>query len=178
MRCIISLFKHDVLIYSEIVIPSAFARRRISLSILVFIRKVITLLLCRVSEPLRLFLTITMNLWFPRSGCRGLPWQEVFSYKRMYSRYDKYTSCPVFRYNFSAENKKLPHKLVSSIQKSKASRNIFYTGFKMVLVIFFIIFIWYYVSSLIVCGIYMLNNYLILAIVLFSVLTDAVNMLD
>lgn len=32
MRCIISLFKHDVLIYSEIVIPSAFARRRISLS--------------------------------------------------------------------------------------------------------------------------------------------------
>ncbi|MGA4776847.1 hypothetical protein ACPBJW_25525, partial [Escherichia coli] len=46
-----------------------------------------------------------------------------------------------FRYNFSAENKKTPHKLVSSIQKSKTSRNIFYTGFKMVLVIFYYVYL-------------------------------------
>ncbi|WP_207393141.1 hypothetical protein, partial [Escherichia coli] len=43
---------------------------------------------------------------------------------------------PFFATTFRRKIKKPPHKLVSSIQKSKASRNIFYTGFKMVLVIF------------------------------------------
>ncbi len=72
-RCFISLFKLAVLIYSEIVSPSFFARRLISLATLLFTQRVITLVLCRTSEPLRLFLAIAMTLHFARLGCRGLP---------------------------------------------------------------------------------------------------------
>ena len=72
-RCFISLFKLAVLIYSEIVSPSFFARRLISLATLLFTLRVITLVLCRTSEPLRLFLAIAMTLHFARLGCRGLP---------------------------------------------------------------------------------------------------------
>ncbi|MCE0524981.1 hypothetical protein LNL97_04470, partial (plasmid) [Escherichia coli] len=58
--------------YSEIVSPSFFARRLISLATLLFTLRVITLVLCRTSEPLRFIFSHRNDSPFCTFGVSGL----------------------------------------------------------------------------------------------------------